>query len=274
MKIHIHQLILISGLVMFANAQENASPRLEILHPKPDMQFWVDRIEVAGKIPLGTQVEIGKSTVIPDDDGLFRHLIDLDKPAVLIPIKESRGELVFRDTIRVFHRNLDHFSEDSVFINNNIPETLSIEGLYPRSGNYYGSEVSLRGRTNPHALLLMNADTIKVYPSGAFATHVQIEPGENLFNFTATLNEETVAGTVSLFRPLKRETLTELDAKSAKPRREHWALAGDHLQLGIAGPEAKSVFFKIPGLTGWRQMNEGREGYYTSSLHYWILMKS
>ncbi|MBC8376571.1 MAG: N-acetylmuramoyl-L-alanine amidase [FCB group bacterium] len=266
MNLHFRLLLLLVILSSLIIAQENP-PRLEILHPKPDMQFWVDRIEVAGKVPTGTEVMVAGTKVVPDEEGLFRHLINLDQPEVLIPISETKGTQIFNDTIRVYHRNLDHMGEDSVFINNNIPEELSIHMGYPRSGNFRGSEVSLRGRTHPEALLFMNGDTVKVFESGAFTRHVEINHGDNEFEFIARLNDIEVRELVTLSRPMDREVLTVLDKKSAKPNRDRWAIAGDHLQLSIHGPESESVHFKIPGITGWIKMNEDKLGYYTYSYH-------
>ena len=139
--------------------------------------------------------------------------------------------------------------------------------LYPRSGKFYGSEVSLRGRTHPDAMLYMNGDTVKVYKSGAFAVHVDIQPGDNQFLFTAELYGEAVRDTITLSSPDKQDVLTALNPKSAKPRREHWLLAGDYLNLGIQGPPSESVYFKIPGICNWKKMSETRPGHYTYSYH-------
>ncbi|NQT63466.1 MAG: N-acetylmuramoyl-L-alanine amidase [Candidatus Marinimicrobia bacterium] len=266
MNLYFKLLTLFFTLSSLIIAQENP-PRLEILHPKPDMQFWVDRIEVAGNVPTGTEVMVAGTQVVPDEEGLFRHLIDLDQPEVLIPISEKSGTATYLDTIRVFHRNLDHMTTDSVFINNNIPAELSIHMGYPTSGKFYSSEVSLRGRTHPEALLFMNGDTVKVFKSGAFTSHVEINQGDNEFEFIARLNDIEVRELVTLSRPTEREDLTALDKKSARPIRDRWAIAGDHLQLSIHGPQSESVYFKIPGITGWKKMNEGKPGYYTYSYH-------
>ena len=109
MNIRLKLLTLTIMLLTQAIAEESP-PRLEILHPKPDMQFWVDRIEVAGNIPSGTEVEVSGTKVVPDDEGLFRYFLDLKHPEVYIPIRETRGDQTFLDTIRIFHRNLDHMS--------------------------------------------------------------------------------------------------------------------------------------------------------------------
>ncbi len=266
MNIHFKLLTLSLLLSSLINAQGNP-PRLKILHPKPDMQFWVDVIEVAGVIPAGTEVEIAGTKVFPDEDGLFRHLIKLEQTEVYIPFRETRGNQSYLDSIRVFHRNLDHMSADSVFLNTNIPNELVLEMTYPRNGDFFGSEVSLRGRTHPNALLYMNGDTIKVYNSGAFTVHVEVHPGENEFMFTAKLHGDEVWETITLSRPAEDKFLTALNQRSAEPSREHWLMAGDHLHLSIEGPQSESVYFKIPGLTGWKKMAEDTPGYYTYSYH-------
>lgn len=248
--------------------QDQASERVRILHPKQDMQFWVDQIEVAGDIPPGSQVSVAGVLVTPDEDGRFLHMITLDQPHVLIPISESRGSEIFHDTIRVFHRNLDHMTADSVFINNNIPDSLELHLGSPRSGIFYGSEVSLRGRTHPDAQLLMNGDTVQVYASGAFAVHVQIEPGENIFNLTASLDGSQITDQFILTRPIPDEILGQLDEKSARPNRDHWLLAGDHIELGIKGPPTENVYYKIPGVSRWERMQEGQPGSYSASYHF------
>ncbi len=267
MKNHLRSLIILAMLVTLVAAQKQEIPRLKILHPKQDMQFWVDRIEVAGIIPQGTKVEVDGIQVTPDEDGLFRQLITLDQPEVSIHILESRDNLTFRDTIHVLHRNPDHMTPDSIFINNNIPDELVLDLGSPRDGKFNGSEVSLRGRTHPEALLLMNGDTVKVFASGAFAIHVPIQRGENIFEFTSSWNGQVVSQTKILSRPLLKEGLKKLDQRSARPTKPYWAMAGDHIQLGIRGPQAQNVYFKIPGITGWVKMNESRAGHYSSSYH-------
>ena len=248
-------------------SQKNEVKQFRILHPQPDMQFWVDQIEVAGLIPPGSQVTIGDDSVYADEEGLFRHMILLDQAEVLIPIAEIRAGKILLDTIRVFHRNLDHMGADSVFINNNIPDTLALDISYPRNGKFSGEEVSLRGKTHPDAHLLLNGDTLPVYRSGTFAQHVQIERGENVFEFVASLDGTEIRDTLVLLRPLDPESLAQLSGKSAVPRREHWILTGEHLRLGVRGPESRTVQFKIPGVCGWREMSEVRPGYYSSSFH-------
>jgi len=254
-------LILVNTLA----AQNPAEPRVRILHPREDMQFWVDRIEVAGRIPEGTSLEVAGTRVQADEEGLFRHMLDLTTPEVFIPLTEIRGSKTYHDTIRVFHRNLDHMTADSVFINNNIPSQLELHLGSPRSGKWRSSEVSLRGRTHPDADLVMNGDTIPVYASGAFAVHVDVQFGTNTFAFRATWQEQTVLDTITLDRPIRQVDLTALLAESALPQKERWLLAGEHLEVGINGPAARDVYFKIPGVTGWTRMDEIRPGRYASS---------
>ncbi|NQV42276.1 MAG: N-acetylmuramoyl-L-alanine amidase [Candidatus Marinimicrobia bacterium] len=266
MNIHF-KLLILSFVLLSPTVAQETPPRLEMLHPKPDMQFWVDRIEVAGNIPSGSDVEIAGTKVSPDEDGLFRHFMDLEQPEVYIPIRETRGNQTFLDTIRVFHRNLDHMSADSVFINHNLPNKLALDRVYPQSGKYFGSEVSLRGRTHPDAMLYMNGDTVKVYKSGAFAVHVEIQPGDNEFLLTATLQDDEVSELITLSRPDEQKILTSLRQQSAKPRRDQWLLVGDHVNLGIQGPPSESVYFKIPGISNWQKMDEIRPGHYTYRYH-------
>ena len=267
MTFRIRSILWLMILPWLAFGQADRKPGLQILHPKQDMQFWVDRIEVAGRIPDGSEVTVAGTKVEADEDGLFRHLIDLETPEVLIPISETRGKMTLHDTLRVFHRNLDHMGPDSLFINNNIPERLEIHLGYPRSGNFYGSQVSLRGRTHPDAELFMNGDTVEVYRSGAFAVHVKVERGTNVYAFTARWNDTEVQDSVTLDRPLEREPLKGLSAETAQPRKEHWAITGDHLQLGVSGPANRSAYFKVSGVTGWKPMKEVREGYYSATHH-------
>lgn len=247
--------------------QSESGDRLRILHPKQDMQFWVDKIEVAGRIPEGTNVLVAGTRVEPDKEGLFRHLIELDAPEVLIPILETKGTMTYHDTIRVFHRAPDNMAPDSTFINNNIPEKLEIHLGYPRSGKFYGSQVSLRGRTHPDAELIMNGDSIEVFASGAFTAHVPVERGHNIYAFVASWDGTDVRDTVILERPLEPEPHTSLNEESGRPRREQWVIAGDHIQLGINGPTLKKVQFKIPGVTDWQPLVEVREGYYSGTYH-------
>ncbi|MCF6239607.1 MAG: hypothetical protein L3J79_12530 [Candidatus Marinimicrobia bacterium] len=258
------QLIL---LPIFVQAGDGEIPRLNLLHPQQNMQFWVDRIEVAGDIPQGTEVSVAGEIVVPDEDGRFRYMLTLDQPTVLIPIVETRGSRTFRDTIRVFHRNPDHLLSDSIFVNNNIPEILAINFVYPQSGDFYGSQIGLRGRTHPEATLLMNGDTVKVYASGAYTTHVQVQPGENYYDFKASLDGNAVTERLTLVRPVTESEPGKLVVSSAKPVQEQWLLAGEYLQVGIRGPSSRKVYFKIAGLTTWQILTELNPGHYTGSVH-------
>ncbi|MEA3288115.1 MAG: N-acetylmuramoyl-L-alanine amidase [Candidatus Marinimicrobia bacterium] len=261
---------ILSILIIFSTsclqAAEDPIPRLKLLHPRPDMQFWVDQIEVAGDIPPGTEVRVAGEVVFPDDDGRFRHMLTLDRPTVLIPITETRGSRVFHDTTRVFHRAPDHMMADSIFINHNIPQELAINFVYPQSGNFRGSQISLRGRTHPEATLFMNNDTVKVYASGAYTIHVQIQPGENHFDFQATLDSTVVSERLTLTKPLPAPIALDLEPRTAQPASERWILAGEQLQVGIRGPYSKKVYYKIPGVTGWRILNESKPGHYQGSV--------
>lgn len=251
-------------LLSFPSAHAQEVQRLKILHPKQDMQFWVDTIEVAGDIPQGSKVTVAGEFVTPDEEGRFRHMLTLNQPTVLIPIAETRDDLTFFDTIRVFLRNPDHMDSDSVFINNNIPDDLDIHFVYPQTGNFYGEAIGLRGRTHPEAILLMNGDTLKVYKSGAYTAHVQIQPGDNHFDFTAFWNGQEISNRLTLTQPIPR-TLTTLDPRSAKPGRERWIQAGETLQLGVQGPQARKVCYKIAGLSAWQIMRETKPGYYEAN---------
>jgi len=258
-------LITILMLPLLAIGNEEKVPRLKLVHPKQDMQFWVNQIEVAGDIPKGTVVTIADSLVTPDEDGRFRHMFALTSDTVLIPITETRGDFVYRDTTRVFRRHIDHMLEDSLFINNNIPKDLAIHFVYPKTGKFYGRSIGLRGRTHPDAILTMNGDTLKVYPSGAYTTHVQIIPGENHFEFIATLDGKTTSELLTLNKPIGNEEIAELSNRTARPRREQWILSGEMLQLGIQGPPKKSASYRIQGVTGWRKLTETSPGHYSGS---------
>ncbi len=261
--------ILILILLLLPNwvlSGEQQSPRLKLLHPKQDMQFWVNQIEVAGDIPKGTEVSIGDSIVVPDEDGRFRTLLTLDQDTTLIPILEKRKNLIFRDTIRVFHRAIDHMMQDSVFINNNIPKDLAIHFTYPNSGKFYSHAVGLRGWTHPEAILTMNGDTLHVYPSGAFTTLVQVNQGTNEFDFRASWNDQTVSKRLTLDRPLTDDASSKSAVHNPMPSREQWVMTDDYLQVGIQGPPNKAVSFKIPGVISWQALTEIKPGHYATSI--------
>ncbi|NQV50911.1 MAG: N-acetylmuramoyl-L-alanine amidase [Candidatus Marinimicrobia bacterium] len=248
-------------------AGENDIPRLNILHPKPDMQFWVNQIEVAGDIAPGTEVTVMGELMTPDAEGRFRHMITLDQAETFIDITETRANKTNLDTIRVFHRNLDHLSADSSFVNNNVPELLDLQLGSPRSGVYRGSEVSLKGRTHPEANLTINGDTLGVYASGAFTRHVQLNPGDNIYDFKTSWNGSEISQRLTLSTPPTKPQLEKLDPGSARPATEAWILAGEHLQPGIRGPEGATVYCKIPGVSAWEIMTEVQPGQYEAFIH-------
>ena len=242
-------------------------PRVRLLHPQPGMQFYVDRIEVAGDIPAGTYFYLNDTLMLPDSEGRFRHMVELVGSTISIRLEECRGSDIFLDTLQVFHRLPDHLQGDSVFINNNIPEKLEIQELYPRNGRFTGEAVSLRGKTHPLATLLLNGDTVQVFPSGAFTRFVQVPPGENVYQFTAMLNGTTVSSSVTLSRPLPKPPLTQLDPTSALPRRETWVMAGDDLGVGVSGPPFQQAQYRVKGVTGWRSLHEEQPGRYVANLN-------
>ena len=259
---------LLTGLLTILTSVEASDPpRLKILHPQPDMQFWVDQIEVAGDIPAGTAVTILGIPMVPDDAGRFRHMITLDKSETFIYLSETRDNHTSLDTIRVFHRNLDHLAADSSFINNNVPELLELKLGYPKSGVFRGSEVSLRGKTHPDAILTVNGDTLVVYPSGAFTTHVEVLEDENIFDFTTSWNGVELSERLTLSKPPSKPPKNELDPGSAWPQTEEWILAGDHFEASIRGPQGVDVYCKIPGASHWQLMSEVKPGQYQSYFH-------
>ncbi len=245
----------------------NDLPRLNILHPKPDMQFWVNQIEVAGDIAPGTEVTVMGELMTPDAEGRFRHMITLDQAETFIDITETRANETILDTLRVFHRNLDHLSADSSFVNNNVPELLDLQLGSPGSGVYRGSQVSLKGRTHPEATLTMNGDTLGVYASGAFTRHVQLNPGDNIYDFKTSWNGSEISQRLTLSTPPTKPQLEKLDPGSARPATEAWILAGELLHAGIRGPERASVYCKIPGVTAWKIMTEVQPGQYQAFIH-------
>lgn len=245
--------------------QNENTPRLKILHPRQDMQFWVNKIEIAGDIPPGTQVLISGEEVFPDENGRFRYMFPLNQSSVLIPIEETRGSLVFTDTLRVFHRTPDRMSPDSTFVNNNIPEELDIHIRGPRGGSFYRPVTNIYGRTHPNATLKLNGDTLLVYGSGAFTQFVQIQPGRNQFILESTHNGDNVSDTLVLTRFLP--DLNSWIPESAKPNSERWIMGGEHLQVGIHGPPERHVQYKIPGISGWINLPEIAPGNYAASHH-------
>ncbi|NQV29651.1 MAG: N-acetylmuramoyl-L-alanine amidase [Candidatus Marinimicrobia bacterium] len=261
------KMVLIFLIPIILMSAESDPPRLKILHPKPDMQFWVDQIEVAGDIPPGTDVTIMGKQMVPDEEGRFRHMITLDRPETFIYITETRDVTTLRDTIRVFHRNLDHLIEDSSFVNNNVPEKLDLQLGFPKSGVYRGSEVSLRGKTHPDATLTVNGDTLHVYESGAFTTHVEILEGENKFDFNASWKGFEIIERLTLSSAPTKTPPTKLDSRSARPLHEEWVLAGDHFQAGIEGPAGAKVYCKIPNVSTWQLMTEVKPGQYQTYIH-------
>ena len=244
---------------------QDSVPRVEMLHPRQDMQFWVNQIEVAGDIPEGTSLTVLDSTVTPNEKGRFRYLIELQQDTVFIPLVETTESMTFFDTIRVFRRTADHMTPDSVFINHNIPDSLELH-LYPKSRKYAGRSISLRGYTHPLADVTVNGDTLNVYASGAFTHFIELHPGDNTYEFIASLDGETISDQIILTHPQPRVALESLDGKSAAPRRERWIMAGDELHASINGPINSKVYCKIPGLTKWMVMTESRPGRYNTMI--------
>ena len=258
------RLVLLTIFISALNGQESEPVR--ILHPRHNMLFYVDTIQVAGDIPTGTQLFVMDSLMIPDQEGRFTWMLDLHEPSTDIFLREENASSVKLDTIRVYHNLPDHMTADSLFINNNIPDSLILNNIYPRPGKFYGSAISLRGKTHPNAILLMNGDTLMVWPSGAFTSHVEINPGENKFLFQATLGDQMLEYELLLQKPEREQELSSLDPATALPRRERWLRNDEYLSVGIQGPSDQAVFYKVPGVSPWKRLNEQRPGEYRAEL--------
>jgi N-acetylmuramoyl-L-alanine amidase len=257
------QLLFILSCVMALHGQP--PEKLRIFHPDHDMFTYVNRMEASGEIPASSQLYIMDSLMTADSMGVFKYMIHLQDGVNEILMREVSPNQVKLDTFRVVLRRPDHMTADSVFINNNIPTEHTLVISSPRPGKTRSARIGMKGYTHPDATLLMGAETLKVWPSGAFTALLEIEHGKNSFQFRSILGEQILEQELLLDREPPEDPEDALLPRSAEPRRERWIQAGEYLPLSVRGPQGKQVYYRIPGVTWWTEMSESSPGIYTST---------
>ncbi len=247
-------------------AQEDEIEPYRILFPEDGLRSWGDSIEVTLDVDEGYRVWISGTEAEIDSTGRVRFPVGLEHGENVIPLTFQIQNERLVDTLQVFRMNYDHFEDDTVFINHNIPDDLEIHFVYPRSGSFWAPRVGLRGRTHPDAELFMEGDTIPVFPSGAFTTLLDIAEGLNVFPFRAVIGDTVVLDTLLLERPEKPKPVysrrNPIWLPSVRPESETWVMAGDVLEPGFQAEPGQNAYFRIPGITGWREMVEYEVGHY------------
>ena len=233
------------------SAQESTDPPYRILFPQDGLRTWVDTILVTGETDTSGRAQVNGIEAPVDSMGRFYHPVAINTGLnSLVTVVESNGSQ-YVDTLTVIGMRHDRLDADSNFINLNIPDSLSIEFISPRSGRIRNSPVSMRGYTHPEATLLMNAETLTVYASGAFTSLLELSPGINQWVFTAILGTETVSDTLSLVWNQRPEWISqrrlEINVESMLPRTERWAMSGDVIRLGFQGTPGKHAMARVSG---------------------------
>ncbi|MCF7797269.1 MAG: N-acetylmuramoyl-L-alanine amidase [Lentisphaeria bacterium] len=235
-----------------------------LIYPVDNGRHWVDDIQVLGMTNPQSQVWINGAPVPVDSAGRIDHNITLQAHKNTLTIQVSNRTTRWDTSLTLWRMNFDHFNADSQFVNKNVADSLWLQVLSPRSGEMRRDRISFKGRTHPDATVLLNGDTLQVFPSGGFTGLLELNPGENVFAFIAALDSEILRDTLRIVtpRPEDPEELPLFIEDSALPASHRWVTAGDILQVGFDGRPGQAAYFQIPGSMDWERLIEEAPGQY------------
>lgn len=236
----------------------------KLRYPVDNGRHWVDDIQVLGMTDPVNQVVINGELVMVDSAGRVDHLITLNNHRNRLTIQVKTRTTRWDTSLTLWRMNDDHFDADSQFVNHNIADSLWLQLLSPRSGEMRRDRISFKGYTHPKATVLLNQDTLQVFPSGGFTGLLMLEPGENVFAFTARLDAAVLQDTIQITTPIPEdpENLPLFIDGSPLPVSNRWVTAGDVLQVGFNGRPDQEAYFQIPGSMDWERLQEQEPGKY------------
>ena len=114
------------------------------------------------------------------------------------------------------------------------------------------SKIRISGSTRPGARVAINRMPVRVYPSGAFVSRVDLSYGANEIRITAADTMGDTTAVLKIFRelpiPISPERPTEIDQRIMWPDADVILMSGDYLQVRIKGSPGGRAKFSIPKL--------------------------
>jgi len=144
-----------------------------------------------------------------------------------------------------------------------MPDTLFLRFMQPARDSFVarGPRVRISGSTRPEATVRVNAESTKVYSSGAFVTVVPLAIGTNTVRVVATnAAGDSLIRVFSIERtppppPLPVDTLT-IDESSIEPSQNLWLGKDDILNVRFQGSPGWEASFDIPDVESGIPMRE------------------
>jgi len=119
----------------------------------------------------------------------------------------------------------------------------------------------IAGCTNPTSKAFVNGKELKVYPSGAFVSLLDLAYGINKLHIMVRgVNGDSLTKDFFFLRPEPPKTLTHepavIDAQSVEPRQDLWLGKDDILEVKFRGSPGYKAYFDIEGVESGIQMLE------------------
>lgn len=96
----------------------------------------------------------------------------------------------------------------------------------------------ISGNTCPSCRLTLNGESVKVWPTGAFAVSIDLEPGDTIIQLSSTdpsgaQTEHKLVYEMRLPEPVKEEEEFRISSVKMTPSGEQWLMPGDRVEIEI-----------------------------------------
>ena len=139
----------------------------------------------------------------------------------------------------------NHLQADSLLLRVVVPGEDTTQSVSPRH--------RVAGCTNPTSKAFVNGKEVKVYPSGAFVSLLDLSYGVNkLHVMVRGISGDSLTKDFLLIRPEPPKPLTHdpavIDAQSIEPRQDLWLGSGNILEVKFRGSPGYKAYFDIDGV--------------------------
>lgn len=248
-------------------------PVFRLFYPENNSRHWVNQIQVSGKanVRQAKRVTINGMSVPLDSTGRIDRIFTLTDPKNVLNIQVSTNTTTWDTTLTLWLMAPDHLNANGQYVNQNVADSLWLYLISPKTGDMRRDRISFQGQTNPNATLTLNGDALTVYPSGGFTGLFAINPGKNVFAFTARLNGKTVMDSIVLTKPdtVQGTENHEFSSGTALPTSDRWVSAGDVVEVGFSGKPGQEAYYQVPGRSEWQPLEESEPGLYSGK--WWVL---
>ena len=245
----------------------------QLIYPADHSRHWVNQIQVSGKANLrqAKSVTLNGTPARMDSTGRIDEILTLSDHKNILKIRVKTNTTVWDTTLTLWLMSPDHLDSDGRYVNHNLADSLWLTLISPQSGEMRRDFISFHGQTNPDATLNVNADSLRVYPSGGFTGLFAVSAGKNVYTFTASLNGETISDSIILMKPVPDlvQDVNEFSPGTALPLSDRWVSAGDVVPVGFSGKIGQEAYYQVPGRSEWQPLEESEPGVYTGK--WWVL---